>query len=259
MSETRYTTTAVKVGEGEHCYVYLEKGMEGAVDESAIEEFVGQFDNVIYPSVRNAFGSEPSPGVDGDPKIYILLMDIKDGYSGGSYIAGYFDPYNEYPESIAASSNEKEIFFMDVDPGNPSGSTFRKVLAHEFQHMIHWNLKDNDDTWLDEAMSEIAPYYAGYGPNYGRVMTFEDGTNRSDSLTDWPDNADLKDYAVVYMWAQYMVDRFPDNVFRNILANDNTGMESVEEYLKSHKLKSWFFLRFPGLVDRRLQRDRTPP
>ena len=32
---------------------------------------------------------------------------------------------------------------MDVDPGNPSGSTFRKVLAHEFQHMIHWEQKTN--------------------------------------------------------------------------------------------------------------------
>ena len=60
------------------------------------------------------------------------------------------------------------------------------------------------------------------------------------------------------MWAQYMADRFPDNVFRNILANDNTGIESVEEYLKSPSLKSQLFLRFQGLVYRRFQRDRTP-
>ncbi|MBE0602510.1 MAG: hypothetical protein IH611_02635, partial [Deltaproteobacteria bacterium] len=185
------------------------------------------------PGVRNGFGSEPNPGVDGDPKIYILLLDIRDGSTGESYIAGYFDAYNENPSYL--DSNKKEIFYMDISPGDPSKPTFRKVLAHEFQHMIHWNQKDNDDTWLDEAMSEVAPYFAGYGANYSRVLTFQEGNNRSDSLY-WPyptSLAGLKDYAVVYMWAQYMVDRFPDNVFRNILSYDNTGMESVEEYLDS--------------------------
>lgn len=228
-----YTITADKVGEGAHCYVYLERGMESAVDDSDIENLVSQFDNSIYPGVRSGFGSEPSPGVDGDSKIYILLMDIKDGFSGESYIAGYFDSYNEL--SAPVDSNKKEIFYMDVDPGLASSPTFRKVLAHEFQHMIHWNLKDNDDTWLDEAMSEVAPYFAGYGGNYGRVLTFQEDNNRSDSLY-WPyppSLGDLKDYAVVYMWAQYMVDRFPDNVFRNILSNDNVGIASVEVYLNS--------------------------
>jgi len=235
VQEETYTITAAKVGEGAHCYVYLEQGMESAVVDSDIESLASQFDNAIYPRVRNAFGSEPYPGVDDDPKIYILLMDIKDGYSSGSYIAGYFDAYNEY--TGAPGSNEKEIFYMDVNPGIPSSSTFRKVLAHEFQHMIHWEQKTNriglsDNTWLDEAMSEVAPYFAGYGANYGRVMTFESvesGNNRSDSLTVW--GSDLADYAVAYMWAQYMVDRFPDNVFLNILSNDKRGIESVEEYL----------------------------
>lgn len=228
----RYEITADKVAEGSHCYIYLERGLDNDVnvpDAANLQDLVSRFDNYIYPGVRDGFGSEPNPGVDNDPKIHILLTDIRDGYSGGSYIAGYFDPYNEYPN--VALSNEKEIFFMDVNPGNPSTSTFRKVLAHEFQHMIHWNLKDNDDTWLDEAMSEIAPYFAGYGANYSRVLTFETGDNRSDSLTIWSD--DLADYAVVYMWAQYMADRFPDDVFRSILAYDNTGIDSVEEYLKS--------------------------
>ncbi len=231
VQEDTYTIAAEKVGEGTHCYIYLERGQ--SVDSSVVESLASAFDDAIYPGVTAAFGSEPNPGVDGDSKIYILLMDIVDGLSGGSYIAGYFDPYNEYSVS---DSNRKEIFFMDVDPGIPSSSTFKEVLAHEFQHMIHWEQKTNlrgltDNTWLDEAMSEVAPYFAGYGGSYDRVYTFEIGNNRSDSLTTW--SGELADYAVVYMWAQYMVDRFPDNVFLNILANDKRGWESVEKYLKT--------------------------
>lgn len=240
VEEDKYTILADKVAEGDHCYVYLEQGLSGLVSDSAIDDLVNQFDNAIYHGVRNAFGSEPNPGVDDDPKIYILLMDIKDGYTGGSYIAGYFDSDNEHPKDSGywSESNEKEIFFMDISPGVASSITFRRVLAHEFQHMIHWEQKTNrlgiyDNTWLDEAMSEIAPYFAGYGPNYSRVLTFESGDNRSDSLTDWPYAAGLKDYAVVYMWAQYIADRFPADAFRNILASDLRGVASVEEYLIS--------------------------
>ncbi len=259
VEEDKYTIQADKVAEGDHCYIYLEQGMAGRVTESAIDDLVEQFDNAIYQGLRDAFGSEPNPGVDGDPKIYILLMDIKDGYSGGSYIAGYFDSDNEHPRDSGywSESNAKEIFFMDVDPGVASGATFRRVLAHEFQHMIHWEQKTNrlgfqDDTWLDEAMSEVAPYYAGYGPNYSRILTFESGSNRSDSLTLWGDNPvdPLPDYAVVYMWAQYIADRFPGDAFRNILASDRRGVASVEEYLISQEPTLSFLQRVERIPDR---------
>lgn len=260
VEEENYTILADKVAEGDHCYVYLEQGMDARAADSEIDDLVDQFDNAIYHRVRDAFGSEPNPGADGDPKVYILLMDIKDGNSGGSYIAGYFDPYNEYP--TAPESNGKEIIHLDVNPGNVSGVNFRRVLAHEFQHMIHWEQKTKrlgiqDNTWLDEAMSEIAPYYAGYGPNYSRVLTFQSGDNRSDSLTDWPYAADLKNYAVVYMWAQYIADRFPADAFRNILASNLRGVASVEEYLKSQDptlsfsnvFRDWSIAVFSGSND----------
>ena len=234
-----YLVPARKVGEGDHCYVYLEEGR--TVAGSTIDALISQFDNAIYHNIVANFGNEPNPGADGLGKVFILLLDIRDGYTpGGGYIAGYFYSVNEESNAVVPTSNQKEVFFMDIDPGNPASPTFYKTLAHEFQHMVHWEQKSNDDTWLDEAMSEIAPAYAGYGPNYGRVYTFESGTNRSDSLTDWPSNAGLKDYAVVYMWAQYMADRFPADSFKGILADPNTGVASVDNYIASSYPPSGF-------------------
>jgi hypothetical protein len=44
--------------------------------------------------------------------------------------------------------------------------------------MIHWEQKTHlrglfDDTWLDEAMSEVARTYCGLGPEYRDVFIYE--------------------------------------------------------------------------------------
>ncbi|MEW6720192.1 MAG: Ig-like domain-containing protein, partial [Thermodesulfobacteriota bacterium] len=226
---------AQKVGEGTNCRIYVEQGK--TVSPAAVAAVIDRFDNDIYGNVVARFGSEPSPGADGTPMIFIFLMDIVDGYvPGGGYIAGYFDAVNELPiEDVYASgyrSNQKEIFYMDISPGDPSGTAFYRTLAHEFQHMIHWEHKENDDAWLNEAMSEAAPFYAGFGANYTRVQYFQTGSSRSDSLTQWNDQ--LADYSVVYMWAQYMADRFPVDVFQGILARPENGIESVDQYLQAN-------------------------
>ena len=232
-----YTVMADQAGEGQYCSVYLEQGQ--TVNENDIRDIIDNFDNIIYPRIRAAYGEE-QPDVNGDSKIYILLLDIKDDYpSVNAYISGYFDPVDLYPS--LSNSNGKKILYMDVYPGlynapryypgNPDPN-FIDTLAHEFQHLIHHNIKSADKIWLNEAMSEIAPFYAFNKPDWLRVRTFETGDYHSDSLTDW--GGYLPDYAVVYMWAQYMADRFPNDVFRNILAVPNKiGIDSVEEYLVS--------------------------
>ncbi len=227
-----YTMKATKMAEGAHCYVYLENGQTVSADR--IQAIVDEFDNTIYPKDTATFGGEPNPGVDNDPKIYILLLDIRDGFNGTTnpgYIAGYFDPGDEYPVNIESSSNQKEMVYMDIYPASPGSAGFFNTLAHEFQHMIHWQQKDHlrnvsDDTWLNEGMSEIAAPYCGYGPSYSRVLTFE--KSPTDSLVQW--NSTLQDYGVVYLWSQYFKDRFENavpNIFWDILHNDKTGISAV--------------------------------
>lgn len=240
-SNTYYRVTASKVAEGTRCYIYLEQGQ--TVTPAAINEIVNQFDNNIYPNELSAFGSEPNPGIDGDPKITILLLSVRDGFSipaSPSFIAGFFDPANEFPTAQVSSSNQKEMFYMNVNPALgtnfvPGSIDFFRTLAHEFQHMIHWEQKDHlrfnnlksDDTWLDEAMGMVAPAYCGYGADYEAVNTFEHAP--SDSLVGWNDS--FVDYGVVYMWAQYYKDRIGSDIFNRMLHNDLTGIASVNSAL----------------------------
>jgi hypothetical protein len=240
VSNSNYFVSATIVGEGNHCVVYLEQGW--TVDQNTINSIISQFDNVIYPNETSTFGSEPNPGIDNNTKIFIFLLDIKDGYTQGSssYISGYFNPLDEHDISISPYSNQKEIFYMDINPGTPGDPVFLRTLAHEFQHMINWQQKTNlrgvyEDTWLDEAMSEIAPAVCGYGIDYEEVYGYE--LLPWDSLVIWNDT--LYDYATVYMWAQYMKDRVTNidgsgnGIFWNIDHTSNTGINAVNSALSA--------------------------
>jgi hypothetical protein len=239
---TDYQVTADKVGTGTRCYVYLEQGR--TVAQAVIDSLIAEFDANIHPAVTTAFGEPPNPGIDGDRKIYILLLDIRDTYDPvtyPAYVAGYFDPFNERLQVSLPSgshSNEKEMFYMDIAPGTPGSARFLGTLAHEFQHMIHYNAEvtvknASDNLWLNEAMSTIAPLYCGYEPDYMRVGLFQAAP--MDSLTIW--NGTVFDYGVVYMWAQYVKDRIDTSsgatVFRRMLQDTGTGISSVEAALSA--------------------------
>ncbi len=251
VNNTNYLVNATMIGEGQHCYIYLANGQ--TVSQSTVNAIIKEFDNYIYPGDTGAFGSEPNPGVDNDPKIYILLLDIQDGYSsnpGAGYIAGYFDPTNEYPSTQYRYSNVKEMFYMDTNPGLSKApiDQFYDTLAHEFQHMIHWEQKvdqrhltnsdglPGDDTWIDEGFSQVARTFCGLDPSYWDVQTYE--SMPWHSLTNW--TIDLQSYAVVYMWSQYMKDTFnylPLNnqhtIFWTMLHNPYTGIDEVNNALST--------------------------
>jgi len=243
-----YTLSATKVAEGDHCYIYLEKDQVVASDK--IETVKKEFDDNIYPNLKDAFGDEPNPGIDTDPKVYILLLKVRDGFStsSSSYIAGYFNPLNEYDYQ---NSNKKEMLYMNInpDPGIKVGDAdFNDTLAHEFQHMIHWYQKTHqknkiDDAWLDEAMSTIAGTYCGYGLSWYNVWIYEQ--DPSNSLTVWGNAAE--DYGVVYMWAQYIQDRYPDpsyrSIFKRMLKHEFTGIASVNDALA----KAGYDKKFPEI------------
>ncbi len=238
---TMYLITASKVAEGTHCYIYLEQGE--VVDNAAgvIPTLLREFDNTIYSIVTTRFGSEPNPGSDGDPKIYIVLTTMRQSPNPSSGVAGYFRPANEYSRTRYATSNQKEMFFVDIPQLNRDLAWSLRTLAHEFQHMIHWEQKmhrmgQEDDLWLNEAMSEAAESYC-YGVNASNAYVY--ANNTEDSLTGWSTTqfTDSRDYASVGMWSQYIIDRIPDggspdnNVFARALRSTNLGRVSVGDGL----------------------------
>lgn len=153
---------------GQHCYVFLANDSSSLIADQA--KTIGQirqtFDEKIYPTCVEWFGSvSPPPAFNlPDDKIYILLLDIRDGLGGG-YVAGYFDSRDLEGEL----GNRKPLFFMDLNPGKtgePTDKTndFYRTIAHEFQHMINFSKhlpasgRVQEDRWVEEGLSGFSEY-----------------------------------------------------------------------------------------------------
>ncbi len=119
-----------------HSYFWAENGAE--VDQQEMKTLMDTFEGKIYPTDRAFFGSEWTPGVDGDPHIYIL-------YAGGigSSVAGYYSPADEYTPLVREHSNAHEMFVINTSEPLSYEYTYG-TLAHEFQHMIHWYQDRNE-------------------------------------------------------------------------------------------------------------------
>ena len=111
-NSTRYPVTSTCRKVGTHCYIFVEDSLwNHRVTQPAVDSVEAAFDlrtpadptTGIYQMDVNAFGNPPD--VDNDPKIIILMLNIRDGYAGtGGYIAGYFSSYNE---TAQPQSNQK--------------------------------------------------------------------------------------------------------------------------------------------------------
>tara|TARA_Y100000589_G_scaffold31013_1_gene25932 strand:- start:1563 stop:5267 length:3705 start_codon:yes stop_codon:yes gene_type:complete len=221
---------------GKHCYIYLELEQEDRVSKETIQKLADQFDNQIYETNHKFFGSEASPGIDFDKRITLLLLDIQDGWEPGrGYVAGYFSPLDTYSTELWDYSNEREMFYLDVFPGDPKRPDYLGILAHEFQHMIHHNYDKREKLWLNEAMSQIAFYVNNYG-HAPQILAF---IQQPDTQLDEFNNG-LDDYGNVYLFMYYLLSKKLGDmdtvakVFREIVQSQKQSIESIDEVLAAN-------------------------
>jgi immune inhibitor A len=207
----------------DHVYFWIEDGVR--YDERQLKDLVETFENQIYPTNREFFGSEWTPGVDADPHLYILFTRGL----GGS-VAGYFSPPDEYLPVVREDSNGHEMFFLSADKLSPNEEFTYGVLAHEFQHMIHWYRDRNEQTWLNEGFSDLAMFLNGYsigGHEWSYIR------NPDLQLTDWfPGNQDnTPHYGASFLFTTYFLDRFGEDATKALVGDPENGMVSIDHVL----------------------------
>jgi len=207
----------------DHVYFWVEQGVE--YDSAELEALVDEFETKTYPTNREFFGSEWTPGVDGDEHLYILLAD-----GLGVNLAGYYSSVDEYSPLAHEYSNSHEMFYLmagNVDLGDPYTAG---VLAHEFQHMIHWYRDQNEDTWMNEGFSVLAEHLNDFDIG-GFDFAYADEPDQA--LLHWPGaNEDtIGHYGQAFLVLAYFLDRFGSEATQAIVADQANGFDSIDRVL----------------------------
>ncbi|MGI9044445.1 MAG: Ig-like domain-containing protein [Gemmatimonadaceae bacterium] len=147
----------------------------GGFTDSDLQAIATEFDNLIYPTDVDYFGTPMD--LDSNSRIIILYTPEvnkltpagnPDGFVGGFFFAG-----DLFPTSQCQQSNRAELFYLlTPDPqGTINGNSrtrdqvrqgTRGTIAHEFQHMINasrriaGNAPALEAIWLDEALAHFA-------------------------------------------------------------------------------------------------------
>jgi hypothetical protein len=206
-----------------HVYFWIEQGVDYRLDD--VKSLVDEFEAHAYPTDREFFGSEWTPGVDGDPHLYILYAT-----GLGSTIAGYYSSNDEFSPQAHEYSNGHEMFYINADTQNDLRDEYTSgTLAHEFQHMIHWYTDRNEESWENEGFSVLAEYLNGYGlGGFDLAYIFDPDI----PLTFWPSAGDnAAHYGQAFLYLKYFLDRFGAKATQALVANPANGLDSVDQTL----------------------------
>ncbi len=231
--EEQFEIEAELVYKTAHVYMWVEEG--ASFDEENLQKAADLFEEHTYPTDREFFGSEWFPGVDGDPHVSVLHAR-----NLGNSVAGYFSSPDEYVRAVRADSNEMEMFYINLDNITIGDSFYNGVLAHEFQHMIHWRGDRNETTWLNEGCSELAMALnerSHEDGNYevgGSDISYSYATDTQ--LNSWPEGTAgdaSANYGGAYLFMEYFLDQFGEDATQALVSRPENGMESVDAVLAS--------------------------
>ncbi|MCG8604218.1 hypothetical protein MJD09_04355, partial [bacterium] len=232
---------------GEHAIIYVDT--TETFKDADLDEVLSLFDDRIYSVTTAVFGAEPNPGIDGDPLITILFLPVEESAETVGDVAGYFWSGNQFSQNDVERSNEREMLYIDVARLNRNGATDAgSTIAHEFQHLIHWNHDRDEDRWLNEGLSEYATFVNDFEPS-NPFLVFLNNTDFQ--LTRWTNHP--RDYVRSFLWVLYLAEHYGRNsLIRRIVANPANGLSGLMSEVRLNApaltfeelLSDWFIANY---------------
>jgi hypothetical protein len=223
----QFDVTATLWFKAEYVYMWVDNNWLDQVDKQSVIEAGQTFNDKIYPRDRQLFGSEWTPGIDCDVHLYVL-------HTSNTAAGGYFSSADQYTTAVRKDTNEHEMFYIDLEGiGGPQAvgdSFYMGVLAHEFQHMIHFHTDRNEDTWANEGLSDLAMFLNGYDVGGAdEEFAFEPDTQ----LNFWPEGGGQGvNYGAAFTFWLYFYDKYGEKGITDIVTEQLNGLDGIAAALK---------------------------
>jgi hypothetical protein len=243
-----YLTPATCRYAGEDTYIFVEDavweeqyGPDDVLElAAALEDSTPSGSGGILDTVTGVFGPVPDE-IDGDPRVYFLVLDIRDGFDpsqGGAYIAGFFSPYNQFTDEEAylyygGHSNEVEMLYIDCDPGDAEDASY--TASHELVHLVSWGIEpfSGEDLWVSESQAQAGTYLCGYPAS--QVETFiEVGGVTPVEWTEYEDIVQVvAGYGAAFLFFSYLHQNWGGDQFLwESMRASGKGLEGVAEAIQ---------------------------
>ncbi len=208
---------------GPHVLMYVDTAV--AVNQQDLVQAAQTFEQEIYPRTRELFGSEWQPGVDGDPRITIL-----NGRNVGGGVIGYFSAADAVPRSINRFSNEREMFYMNIEWLDPADPTYLDTLAHEFQHMIHQNEQRKSATWFNEGLATLSQDLNGFISQGFTALYISDPDVQLNAWGNQPGTSGGH-YGAAHLFMRYIYTQYaePEDIRELLRANAGNNLAAFSE------------------------------
>lgn len=192
-------------GGSDHAWVVVEDSQWNVnVDQTEVDTVleafenssIGQFPNQGIWDLNTSHFGMPPDHLDQDGKIYIVYYDFDVSSDG------FFWSFDQGCDGTAPyASNECDALYMNCSDHSPASDYMIAVLAHEFEHVIHYEQDPNESSWVDEGLAELAMWLYGDPDN---ISAFN--TNPDNNLTIW--DMSWADYINTYLWTLYFYEQF---------------------------------------------------
>ena len=191
---------------------------------------------------------------------------------------GYFPQSSARPQRLYFKSNQREMLVVNLAQ-DEEYDFFDKVLieiiAHEYQHILHFHSDFGEELWLDEALASYAGFLAAkpllrIQGAHGFADSFLEAPNIG--LTQWQssENTDAK-YGAGVLFTLYLAERFGDDIMARLLLEPANGWRSVDKVLREYAavsadevfadwvLANYFLDSRRGYGHKELEAELTPP
>ena len=250
--------TAVAQLVGSEAVLFVDENSPAAgYTQADLQLFADRFDEVIHPAITNVFGA--TSDLDENDRVVILFTPVVNALTprgASGFVGGFFFGLDLLE---GEGSNRGEIFYTLVPDAAGQFSDARSkdllldvtpaILAHEFQHMVHFNermlqlgAESTEAAWLSEGLAQFAEEVAALeyekSGDASSADLFRSGTrDRSRRYLARPDTVSLilttgegslAERGADFLHVMYLEDQMGTDLLRRLTRTTRTGVDNVE-------------------------------
>lgn len=149
----------------------------------------------------------------------------------GMVMDGYVNAFDTLTEEEAwgqygQHSNQAEVVYLNQASKPVDSDYMLGVLAHEHQHLCHQAADPEEESWVNEMVSEAAMSVNGYHTDMGHVARFASKPNHPQLVSQ-----EYVSYGACFLFGTYLQERYGKTFFQELVANPDHGTAGIDSTL----------------------------